>query len=104
MITGAVKKERNPAWKGGTTPERQSAYHQGVGKELIKAVYARDNYHCARCGKPKVEQKGLHAHHLKPWALCEEGRMDLDNFVTLCRECHVWVHSKDNIGGDYIVI
>lgn len=92
----------NPAWRGGTTPERQRLYKQGHWQEFVKVVYARDNYTCRRCGARKAEPKSLHCHHLHPWADHAELRFDTDNCVTLCRSCHTWVHSKANVNREFL--
>lgn len=92
----------NVNWRGGHTPERQRIYASGEWSAIIRAVYARDNYTCARCGKKKVGKRSLHAHHVKSWAEHPELRLNLDNLITLCRECHNWVHSNANINREFI--
>lgn len=90
--------DRNPAWKGGVTPERQRLYKQGGWREFVKKIYARDNYTCQRCqqGISGNQKRGAAAHHIKPWAGHPELRFDPANIVTLCKACHHWVHSKQN--------
>lgn len=92
----------NPAWKGGTTPERQRVYKSQNWKAVLRAVYKRDNYTCQRCGSPKLRRKGLHAHHIQSWSEHPDLRTDLTNLVTLCDDCHRWVHSAENINRDFI--
>jgi len=87
---------KNGSWNGGTTPERQRLYKQGHWQELVQSIYARDGFHCRRCGVPKTERKGLHAHHIRAWAKHPELRFDPENLVTLCHRCHRWVHSSAN--------
>ena len=94
--------ETNPHYTDGSSPERQRLYASSVGKEVIKQVYARDNYRCVRCGAPKTTPRSLHAHHIHSWAGNPELRFDPSNFVTLCRNCHSWVHSKANTNRDFI--
>lgn len=54
------------------------------------AVYERDGYKCRDCGA-----KGdLNAHHVQPWALSLPSRFDVENGLTLCRECHAQRHPK----------
>lgn len=101
-LSGAVKGNRNPAWNGGTTPERQRIYKTDAWKESVKAAYARDEYVCQRCGAPKTGPRGLHAHHLKAWAEHPELRTDMDNLVTLCKTCHTWVHSSANVDHEWL--
>jgi transposase-like protein len=91
--------ENNPAWKGGVTPERQRIYKSQEWISVVKVVYKRDKHLCQRCGSPKHP----HAHHIKAWANYPELRLDPNNLVTLCEDCHVWVHSKENQNREYII-
>jgi len=54
-----------------------------------KDTFERDNYICQCCG-----QRGgiLNAHHLVNYSQDIEGRLNLDNSVTLCREEHILFH------------
>lgn len=90
--------DKNPAWKGGVTPERQRVYRTQEWLSVVKVVYERDHRLCQRCGSPKHP----HAHHIKAWADYPELRLDPDNLVTLCEDCHTWVHSKENTDREYI--
>lgn len=87
---------KNPAWKGGVTPDRQRIYRSGEWKRLLLAVWTRDGFRCARCAAPKSRQRILHAHHVRSWADAPELRLDIDNLKTLCAPCHLWVHSRAN--------
>ena len=64
-----------------------------VSQELTewrKQVFERDQYKCVECG-----QKGtLQAHHIKEWADYPDLRYEIDNGITLCRECHSKKHPK----------
>lgn len=51
-------------------------------------VKQRDGYKCVLCGS----SVRLNAHHIKPVSLYPECRNDLDNGITLCRECHLKQH------------
>lgn len=93
---------RNPAWRGGTTPERQRLYKAGHWREFSQAIYRRDGFRCVRCGSPKMGDKGLHAHHVKAWSGHPELRFDAGNCVTLCDRCHRWVHSRANTARAFI--
>lgn len=57
-------------------------------KDRKKKVYQRDDYICQQCGA-RGGRNGtheLHAHHKVPKS--KGGSHDLDNLVTLCKECH----------------
>lgn len=94
--------ESNPNFKDGSSPERQRQYASAQWKVLIRSVYARDGYRCRRCNAPKKGQRGLHAHHVKPWAGNPQLRFDASNLITLCRACHEWVHSTQNTSGELL--
>lgn len=56
------------------------------------AVYDRDKYTCQHCGDSSGGN--LQAHHVKAFADYPELRFNVDNGVTLCRDCHERVHLK----------
>lgn len=99
---GRFDGNKNPAWRGGVTPERQRLYKQGRWVEIVKHIYRRDRYTCQRCNSPGKGARKLHAHHIKSWADHPDLRFDASNLITLCRQCHEWVHSKANTHGEYL--
>ena len=60
-----------------------------------RKVKARDGYVCQRCGSTE----DLEAHHKVPYAGNLSLRYDVDNGITLCRNCHnmehPWRNDKD---------
>lgn len=53
-------------------------------------VYRRDNYTCQCCGYDKGGK--LNAHHLNGYSWDIEHRTDINNGITLCRDCHEGFH------------
>lgn len=92
----------NPRYVDGSSPERQRAYVSSVWREIMRQVYARDEYTCQRCGAGKTGKRTLHAHHIEPWAGNPSLRFAVENIVTLCGTCHRWVHSRANVEGEWI--
>ena len=75
-------------WKGGyTQAERRIPEYRIWRLSVIK----RDFDTCQKCGESNV---WLNAHHIKPFHSHEEDRLDIDNGLTLCNDCHCDFHSK----------
>ena len=78
--------ENNWNWKGGITPERQRARERKEYKDWQQAVYKKDWYTCQCCGKSHSIEK--QAHHLINFTNNINLRYDVNNGITLCRDCH----------------
>lgn len=64
-------------------------YWTKAWKELRDYVLARDNFLCQECLKHNKITEATDVHHKKKirenWGL----RLDSDNCISLCRECHI---------------
>ena len=79
-------------WKGGKTWER---FKDPLYIEWRKLVLERDNYICQHCERHcKKHEKGLAAHHIKPYATYPDLRLEVSNGLTLCRQCHATLHKN----------
>lgn len=56
-----------------------------------QAVRGRDDHRCRRCGKRDEENN--HAHHVAPRSRRPDLKSNLDNGITVCPDCHLWIHS-----------
>ena len=56
-----------------------------------KTIRKRDNNKCTHCNSTE----NLIAHHIWHKAFCPESALDVDNGITLCRECHKEQHRLD---------
>jgi hypothetical protein len=78
---------------------RQKKYYRGkanlrsreVQPELRQLVFLRDGYECQKCGATE----SLHCHHIDPVILNPIESADVDNCITLCKECHKWCHKQN---------
>jgi len=66
-------------------------YSREVQSELRELVLKRDNYECQRCGS----RENLQAHHYESIYSNPVMSADLDNCVTLCKNCHKLAHKDD---------
>lgn len=60
--------------------------------EWRRLVFARDKYVCQECGAGHTTQNPIHAHHIIPFSESIEFAFDVDNGVTLCKQCHSRKH------------
>jgi 5-methylcytosine-specific restriction endonuclease McrA len=56
------------------------------------AVYDRDDYTCQECGQTNCE---VHAHHIE-FVSNGGAKYDMENLVTLCKDCHMSIHNGGN--------
>jgi hypothetical protein len=77
--------EKNVNWKGGRSRGYKTGYYSSEYKKWRLSVFERDMWRCQVCG-----QVGgyLTAHHIKSFAFYPELRLDPNNGITLCEECH----------------
>lgn len=113
-----MSRRRGPetsAWKGGLLAENLSVRGSRKYQEWKQTVFMRDDFTCKNCGALGGE---INAHHIKPFSefiseikvilpllsIQEAAQIytpmwDLNNGVTLCRDCHMAVHKLGAIHG-----
>jgi 5-methylcytosine-specific restriction endonuclease McrA len=94
----ASRGEASHFWKGGKIKENTLLRSRSKTKRWRNLVFSRDGYTCQICGLKSGNGKTvwIEAHHIKSWAKYPQLRWDVDNGITLCRECH---KKTDNYGG-----
>jgi hypothetical protein len=85
IMTGAIK-EKAHNWQGGKTKESKRIRNSRDFANWRTSVFKRDNYTCQDCGA--TGGLYLEAHHIRSFAHHEELRFDINNGLTLCKECH----------------
>jgi len=84
--------ENSPVWKGGK--DFSDARWERLTPNYIiwrNSVYQRDNYICQKC---KTKKPYIEAHHIFNWNDNPDKRYDIQNGITLCRECNVEFHRQ----------
>ena len=77
-------------WNGGHPWERFATPEYAAWR---RAVLERDGYRCRACGRQcRKHERGLAAHHVLAWSTHPASRFDVDNGLTLCRDCHMRLH------------
>ncbi len=76
-------------WQGGKTAEIKRLRRGLPFTVWRKSVFTRDNWTCQRC---EIRGGYLHPHHVLNFAEYPDLRFQLDNGITLCRECHNLFH------------
>ena len=96
--------DRHPgSWKGGVTPLRQKVYSSKEWKNAVEDVIERENDTCQRCGKKHEKgTRNFDIHHIYSFDEYPYLRTNPDNLVLLCRNCHMFVHSKKNVEFEFM--
>lgn len=81
-----------------TAEERYKTRSVEVYRLWRQTVYARDNYTCQRCGDTKGGN--LVAHHLYSYSRYPKLRFEVNNGITLCRDCHTEFHQQYGVYGN----
>lgn len=70
-----------------------------VNTLVRKMCFERDNWTCTRCGKNPEQLKQsntpLHCHHIEGVAHAPTLQHDIENVITLCKNCHIQLHSEE---------
>jgi len=72
-------------WRGGKYSEHRKIRYSAPYKIWRDAVFERDDWTCVVCHKRGGD---MEAHHIKPFALFPELRLEISNGETLCKKCH----------------
>src|ERR1700755_1070206 len=86
------KVEKHYKWKGGRPWRRFKEPRYVAWRD---ALLERDNYVFQDCGRQcRKYERGLAAHHVKPYAAYPALRYEVSNGLTLCRSCHLRLHGR----------
>ena len=86
-LKGRYVGKKNPNWKGSPVNESRSYTDYLKWGQKIKR---RDKQTCQKCGS----KENLNAHHIKSYAKYPKLKLELSNGITLCKKCHIKIHSR----------
>lgn len=91
-------KDNNPSWNPNLTNEERIQKRKFKEYYLWRdTVFKRDKYTCQYCNKYGGK---LNAHHLDSYNEFIDTRLDIDNGITLCEECHKNFHRTYGYGNN----
>jgi hypothetical protein len=73
----------------------KKATSREVQPQLRQMVLERDNWTCQKCGRT-TEEVELHCHHIFPLNESPIESADVENCITLCKNCHKEAHKLPN--------
>ena len=95
-MRGLMAGEKHPNWKGGITEWQETLRHTQAYKNWRHAVFERDDFTCQMC----FDNTGgnLQAHHIEPIRDHKNDLLllDINNGITLCKECHASVNKREH--------
>ena len=100
--TKKQRRENHPNWTGGISDERDLFHAKKETKDWKKYIYEKDEYTCKSCGQVGYK---LNVHHIQSYSEHIDLRLDPDNGITFCDNCHRNFHKiygRKNIGIEHI--
>jgi hypothetical protein len=91
-ISNANKGEKHYNWISDRNKLKNRYHSIRLSNEMDnwrKQIFERDNWTCQICGKIGGT---LNAHHIKLFSKYPEEKFNIDNGITLCKDCHLWTH------------
>jgi hypothetical protein len=88
----AVSGSNNWNWNWDLTNEERIVQRKYTEYNIWRRlIFERDNYKCKSCNKTGGK---LNAHHIYSYSIYPSLRLNIDNGITLCKQCHNKFHRK----------
>lgn len=73
-------------------------YNTKKWKDKRLKVLRRDKYICIECKRYGKITEATTVHHIYPYELYPELKLNLNNLISLCEKCHNEMHNRKNHG------
>ena len=87
-------KQNCPLYYSHGNLDKEKLYTLTEYKVWRKEVLKRDNFKCVGYDGHYCGKKAKHAHHIYPVKTHPDLALDPDNGISLCEECHKYIHRK----------
>lgn len=71
-------------------------YNTKKWKDKRLKILRRDKYICVECKRYGKITEATTVHHIYPYELYPELRLDTKNLISLCEKCHNEMHNRKN--------
>ena len=71
-------------------------YNTKKWKEKRLKILRRDKYICVECKRYGKITEATTFHHIYPYELYPELRLNTNNLISLCEKCHNEMHNRNN--------
>nr|DAI26454.1 MAG TPA: HNH endonuclease [Caudoviricetes sp.] len=71
-------------------------YNTKKWKDKRLKVLRRDKYICIECKRYGKITEATTVHHIYPYELYPELKLNLNNLISLCEKCHNEMHNRKN--------
>lgn len=71
-------------------------YNTKKWKDKRLKVLRRDKYICIECKRYGKITEATTVHHIYPYELFPELKLNLNNLISLCEKCHNEMHNRNN--------
>ena len=72
--------------------DKAAFYRSYIWRQLREQVLKDNNYICAMCKSKGIVSLATEVHHIEHLSMNWEKRLDYDNLIPLCYDCHHKIH------------
>ena len=94
-ICASKEESRHKEYKKYRTDDKEQRFYKSKEWNVIRAIIKdKDNGLCLRCLTNKVIRPMNTVHHIEELKASWSKRLDEDNLISLCEQCHQSIHKE----------